>query len=244
VRSGDLAISQVVPSLVDPAYEMPQGTPNQPFKFSSYLVTGNPNPGSPPISPTSQVNGYFIFSICNVSKKHSDMVQSVSTRIASFTPHAGALAAWRSCADGTYNAQSRMADSGGCGDVMLAANEFMQAVFPETASVGDSVTAQVTSSWPTGQDDPNFYPGLPLLLAPGHSLSVAVALTAPTAPGAYTFAFSFAANSAAAVYFSTTKPILVAPITNEWSGQNCVATAMQAQIPAATQPIQYMCPAA
>jgi hypothetical protein len=170
-------------------------------------------------------------------------VRPISVRLASFTPHTGSLVAWSLCNDGTYEAQAQMASTGGCGGG-YSVNEYLHATFAADAAVGATVTASQSSTSPTGPNDPNPFPGLPLSLAPGHSVSVAVVVTVPTAPGTYTFAFGLATGTAAPVYFSTSSPTLFAPITTHWSGQNCTTMAMRAQIPAATQPTYYICPPA
>lgn len=68
-------------------------------------------------------------------------------------------------------------------------------------------------------------------------------MTLPTASGLYTFSLGLSVNSEAPVFFSTTKPVLLATITQEWNGQNCTTDAMMAQIPASSQSY-YICPPA
>jgi hypothetical protein len=123
-------------------------------------------------------------------------------------------------------------------------NERLHASFPGGAGVGATVTASQVSATAITQNDPNPYPPLPLALAPGQSAKVDVTLTAPTAPGTYTFAFGLVVDSAAPAYFSATQPTLYAPVAQAWSGQNCMTSAMQAQIPMATQDTYYICPPA
>lgn len=240
MRVGDLVVSQVAPGISYPAYEIPEGTPQQPLRLAAPMA--NPNPGSVPVNTNKDSDG-LVLSICNDSTSQAHTVRPVSVRVASFTPHTGALVAWNPCADGTYEAQAQALGPGGCGggyDV----NEYLHAAFPGSATTGATVTASQSSTSPAGLNDPNPFPGLPLSLAPGHSLSVSVLVTVPTTPGTYTFAFGLAVDSAAPVYFSTSAPTLYAPITTHWSGQNCIAPPVKSQIPAATQPTYYICPPA
>lgn len=240
-RIGDLAVSPVSRQMYYPAWQVPEGAPDQPLKLAS--AGGNPDPGAIPIGPGGAPDRYFAFAVCNISTSASATLRSVSIRVASFTAHSGALAGWSPCKDGPFDAQRQSTLTLGCGGD-YAANEYLLAAFPHGASVGDSVIARVTSTSPPGPDDPNPYPALPLTLDAGHSAVMAITLVAPASPGTYTFAFGVTAGSAASTYFSTTSPTLYAPITQEWSGQNCLTPAMQSQIPVASQPTSYICPPA
>lgn len=242
VHVGDLVVSQAVYAQRYPAWQIPQGTPNRPLALSSPMA--NPNPGSLPINTLkTDTDGGLVFTICNTSSSRSYTVQPISVRLASFTPFTGALVAWNPCEDLTYDAQMQALGPGGCGGG-YGVNEYVHATFAADAAVGATVKASQSSTSPAGPNDPNPFPGLPLSLAPGHSVSVSVVVTVPTAPGTYAFAFGLATGSAAPVYFSTSSPTLFAPITTHWSGQNCMTAAMKAQIPAATQPTYYICPPA
>jgi len=240
-RVGDLDVSQVAKALSYPDWTIPQGTPNQPLQISS-SATGSPAQGAVAVGSHGTTDGYFTFSVCNLSTSQSYTLQSVSIRVASFTPYSGALSVWSPCEDGTYDAQTQSAFNGGCGGG-FGTNEYLQATFPSNAGVGASVIAQVLST-SAGPNDPNPFPKLPLSLAPGHSVGMAATLSLPTTPGTYTFAFGIAVGSASPTYFSTSSPTLYAPITLDWSGQNCTTTAMKSQIPASTQHTQYICPPA
>lgn len=240
-RIGDLVFSKETKALDYPDWTIPPGTPTQPFRITQ-SATGSPAPGSVEVG-SGATDGYFTFMVCNASTTRAHMLQSVSVRVASFTPYSGPLLAWSPCGDGSFDAQTRTARSGGCGGG-FAANEYLQANFSASAGVGAIVTAQVSSTSPAGPGDPNPYPSLPLSLAPGHMVSMGATLTVPTTPGSYAFAFGLAVDSTSAAYFSTSSSELYAPITQHWTGQNCTTTAMQSQIPAASQPTQYVCPPA
>jgi hypothetical protein len=239
---GDLIVSAVDSHFVNVAEQLPQGTPNRPLKISTNGQLPNINPGATPIAANGQ--GLTVFSVCNGSASQTASLQSVSVRIASFTPYSGALAGWNPCKDGYYDANQQAA-GGGCGGGYLA-NEYLRATFPSGAGVGDTTTGQMISSAPAQPGDPNPYPALPLSIAPGHVVSLAVTAAVPNnAPGAYTLAFGLAIGSAAPAYFATTSPSLYAPIVQEWSGQNCTAASMKSQIPvSAPQGTLYICPPA
>jgi len=241
MRLGDVLVSQAAAGLSYPSYQIPQGTPANPLRLTGPMA--NPDAGAPTVNPSLKGVGGFTFVICNASASHTDTVQSVSARIASFTPYSGALSAWNPCNDGSYDAQAQSVFDGGCGGG-VSVNETLQASFPGNAVAG--ATAQVTqvSTSITGPGQPDPFPPLPLALAPGQSILVSVGVTPPAASGTYTFAFGLAVNTAAPAYFSISAPVLLAPVTREWSGQNCATAAMKALIPAATQSTFYICPPA
>lgn len=237
---GDLITSKIAGAFVATGEQIPQGTANQPLKISSNGQMANINPDATPIG--SSGHGYYTFTICNASSQ-TVTLRSVAVRVASFMPYTGTLAAWDLCKDGFYDANQQLASSGGCGGG-YAANEYLQASFPSSAGVGDSVTAQVTSSSPAEPSDPNPYPKLPLAVAPGKVVSIAATVTTPTAPGTYTFSFGLGVGADAPAYFGAASSALYAPVSQEWSGQNCTEPAMKAQIPASPQGTLYICPPA
>jgi len=239
VRVGDLVASSVTSAFVNNADQIPQGTPNQPLTISTNGQIPNINPSAAPIGSSGQ--GYMVFSVCNGSASQAVSLQSVQARVASFTPFSGALAGWNGCKDGFYDANQQSASNGGCGGGYLA-NEYMQVTFPSGAGVGDVASGKVTSTGSAQPGDPNPYPALQLSIAPGQVVSLAVTVTVPTTPGTYTLAFGLTIGSASPVYFATTSPSLYAPITQAWSGQNCMTPAMQSQIPtSATSGPLYIC---
>lgn len=241
MQMGELVVSAAQFGLTYPATQIPQGTPQQPLALNASGAI--PGAKASPINPQMDEPGGFIFAICNTSSTQSYTIQSVSARIASFTPFSGSLGAWSPCVDGTYDAQTQSASAGGCGGG-VSVNESLHATFAGTAGIGATVTAAQTGASPAAPTDPNPYPSLPVTMAPGQDVSVNVGVTVPKAPGTYTFSLGLAVGSAAPVYFSTTAPALFAPVTAKWTGQNCAAPAMKAQIPASTQHAQYICPPA
>jgi hypothetical protein len=240
VRIGDLLVTTAASGLSYPSAEIAPGTAAKPMQVTSQQMS-QLGAGYPPVAPNLQGSGGYNFLICNPSAQ-AVTVQSVSARVASFTPFSGALAAWNLCRDGFYDAQAKRAGSGGCGGG-IAANEVVQATFASDAGVGATVTATQVSSNATDPSQPNPFPALPMSLASGQSIMVVTSMTPPTASGLYTFSLGLSVNSDAPVFFSTTTPVLLAPITQEWSGQNCTTDAMMAQIPASSQSY-YICPPA
>lgn len=249
---GDLITSQVSTTFAAYGVQIPQGTPNQPLKLSSDGQIANLSPTAAPIGVDSY--GYYSFTVCNPTAQ-AVAVESVWVRVASFTPYSGALAAWEACNNGFYDANQQIYVSGGCGygsagdyAGAYAANEYLEVSLPAQAEIGDSAMDQAISSARTGPGDPNPFPRLPLPLAPGHVLVIAATVTAPVAPGTYTFGFGlvygYALAPDAPQYFATTSPILYAPVTQEWGGKNCLTPAIQTQIPVTSQTTEYICPPA
>src|SRR5262249_29082699 len=241
VRIGDLVVSQAGFGLTYASEQVPDGTPLQPLRVPS---SNSLNPSAPLVNPgMKELPGGFVLSACNVSASRAHTVQSFAVRIAGFSPYGGHLNAWNFCADGSYDAHTGKASVGGCGGG-LAVNEALHATFAADASVGTTVKATQTGTFFTGPHTGGTFPPLPLALAPGKSVSVNIGLTVPTAPGAHTFAFGGAIDGAAPVFFSTSAPSLVAPVTREWDGASCTTPSMKQQIPPAATSTRYICPKA
>ncbi len=86
---------------------------------------------------------------------------------------------------------------------------------------------------------------LTLSLPPNSLLTVGVAFTVPTTPGAYTFVLDAVSGAGTLPYSGSTWPLLNAPIAHMWGGPECNTATMLAQIPAATNPpTPYICPRA
>lgn len=232
VKYGDLVLSQAAPGLWYPSYQLPDGTPLKPLQVPT--STGNPNPSAPPANP----GGQYVLSVCNVSASQHHTVQNISVRLDAFSAYGGQLNAWNPC-DSPYNTQTGTA-GGGCGGG-LAVNEYLQATFPADAAVGASVVAAQQSSANT-TDPTKPFPPLPLKLAPGQSISIALGLKAPSTPGTYTFSIGVSVDDAAPLYISTTPAALYAPVARAWDGQACTTPAMKAQIPDSAMPTYYICP--
>lgn len=230
---GDLLVGGLNTSLRYPTNQVPQSAGNAPLQ-----LTASPT-GMPVFGGADGGGGYF--TVCNNSASQSITLQSVVVRITGFQAFSGPLSAWNGCRDSRYNARTSALASADC-QGSNPANEWLHASFPGSASVGATVTASQVQAVAVTQSDPNPYPALPLALKPGQSAVVDIALTAPSTPGTYTFAFGLSVGSATPEYFDASQPTLYAPVSQEWSGRNCMAANMQAQIPAATQDTYYICP--
>jgi hypothetical protein len=213
-----------------PGYQLPEGLPLAPYKVSPDIV-GKPVSGHALSNP----NTGFAFSICNASASHSHVLSEVGLKILAFTPYSGHLNEVREC--GMVYSRQDGPKGGGCGggsafDMTLAA------VF--AANAGQGAVAIASSNPATSEVGV-----LPVTLAPGHGIFIAITTTLPTAPGTYSYGVGVAVDGGQLVYGTTgTTPALFAPVAHAWDGQYCTSSAMQAQIPPATNPpTYYLCPA-
>jgi hypothetical protein len=238
---GDLIITEARLSLDYPAQQLPDGTPLQPVRLPSQSLSAE-FPDSPPVNPHLKENpaGYQ-FLVCNNAPTQAHVIQSVSVRIASFTPYSGQLSAWQFC-DGTF-VRPQGANAGGCGGYAMF-EEYLHATFPANAGADAAVTAAQISAGGLGPPGATQVTPLPDTLVPGKSLSFDIGLTPPTVPGLYAFAFGLAIDGQPPAFFSTAQPVLLAPVVHKWTGKACEAPAMQAQIPqtVTNPPTLYICP--
>lgn len=241
IKLGDLLVSKAtVSSMSGASDEIPQGTAAKPLQLQGAQLNTT---GSSWVNPRLIGSGGFIFSVCNASASATHTLNAVTVGIATFMPLSGPLAAWNLCQDGSYDAQAQAARTYGCGGG-ASVNETLQATFPASAGVGATATAKQVGTDVTGPGQPNPFPPLPLVMKPGEGVLVAVGVTQPTAPGSYVFALGLRIDGRPATVFANSAPLLFAPVTQEWNGQNCEAAAMKSQIPAASQPTYYICPPA
>src|SRR5690348_11927267 len=98
---GDLIVTEARLSFPYAAQQLPDGTPLQPVQLPGPSLSAE-FPDSPPVNPHLKENpaGYE-FLVCNNTPTQAHVIQSVSVRIASFTPYSGRLSAWQFC-DGTF----------------------------------------------------------------------------------------------------------------------------------------------
>lgn len=241
IKLGDLLVSKAtISSLSGASNEIPQGTAAKPLPLQGSQLNST---GSSWVNPHLIGSGGLTFTVCNTSASATHTLNAVTVGIATFTPLSGSLAAWNLCQDGSYDAQAQAARIYGCGGG-ASVNETLQATFPASAGAGATTTAKQVGTDVTGPGQPNPFPPLPLALQPGESVLVAVGVTQPTTPGSYVFALGLRVDGRPATVFANTAPLLFAPVTQEWSGKNCEAAAMKAQIPVASQPTYYICPPA
>lgn len=152
----------------------------------------------------------------------------------------GKLDAWTFC-DGSYNAATKQAGQAGCG---FCANETLKATFHTTTAGADaSVTSVGSDKDFVGGCGPVVFGALPVSLKPHQAIFVNIDVALPSTPATYTFAFGVVQDSAAPSYLPASRPTLLAPITHKWTGNACTLPTMQSQIPPASSPTYYICPA-
>jgi hypothetical protein len=193
------------------------------------------------VNPSIESNGY-LFYLCNGSQSTPHTISSVSVRIDTLTPFSGRLLEWPAC----RSAYSRSFPGGsGCGGG-FASDEGLQASFPAGAAQGAAVTAAQIGTSQTNSTSPGSppYGPLPVQIAPGRAIALIVGIKLLNPSGTYTFAVGISLDGAAPAYSQPTRPVLLAPVAQTWTGPACEAPAMQSQIPPATNPpTYYICPA-
>lgn len=230
-------------NIASPARKLPDGTPLAPFRLASGDALNTQLPLDPAVSPnmTAGSGGYWL-SVCNSSPTTAHVIRGVSVRIESATLYSGELDAWNVC-DGSYNAATKQAGEAGCGGGFCA-NETLKATFDSTtAGANAAVTAGESDRDVAGGCGPVVFGPLPVSLKPHQAIFMNIGVVLPSAPATYTFAFGVAQDSAAPSYLPASRPTLLAPITHKWTGTACTSSAMQSQIPPASSPTYYICPA-
>jgi hypothetical protein len=230
VRAGDLLLE---PAFTDPQtilLQLPDGTPLKPLKVPQQTTTGQ-YPGW----PTSTLDAGPVFAVvCNGSTSTAHTIQGARVKLTAFTAYTAQLSEWDVCA-GSYARPAGVTNN--CGDRGgPPMDEGLQAAFAANAQPGTIVTAtqQPSSSGTFGP--------LPAVLPPGVFMYLYIGVTAPSAPGTYTFAVSLTADGAALPFTDGTS-MLLAPVAHVWNGQACTSSSMLAQIPPATNPpTPYICP--
>jgi hypothetical protein len=246
---GGLAVAQqtIFGNLAYPAKKLPDDLPLKPYQVQ--LPNGQPDPALVPVNPSLYKGGGYVIVICNISSvPHT--VKRIDARIAAVTPISVAPNVAPSC-QGPY-ARQYGSIGGGCGGADYE-NEYMLAAFSPSAGVGATVTATQTDSntcqYSTGCVT-NYGP-LPVTLRAGQGMTIEIGMASLsnatpvfTTPGYYTFSFGVGVDGAAPVFAATSSQALLTPSVREWTGDACLSSAMQAQIPpATTPPSYYLCPA-
>jgi hypothetical protein len=85
---------------------------------------------------------------------------------------------------------------------------------------------------------------LPVTLTPGHVLQAQITINPPSTPGSYAYRIGVAIDGAGPIYPTAATPAIVqASVAHTWNGDACLTSAMQSQIPPATDPpTYYICP--
>jgi hypothetical protein len=230
VRDGELLL---LPAFTDPdtlLYQLPDGTPLAPLKLPAQDSTGHF--ASWPDSTLGTTSVYV--AVCNGSATTAHLIQGARVKLTAFTAYSAHLSEWDYCA-GSYTRPAGVTPNN-CDRGTAPIDEGLQAVFTANALPGTVVTAT--------QPAPPFegFGPLPATLPAGSIMYLNVQLTAPTAPGTYTFAVSITADGTDAPFTAGTA-MLLAPVAHVWNGQACTAASMLAQIPPATNlPTPYICP--
>lgn len=225
-----------------PHSKVPDGTPLRPLQIQyGQSTSGVAMSVDPPTNPDMREHfGGYGFTICNLSSNQSHVVQAVSVQIASEVADASPLNEWGWC-DSPFDGQSRQGGEGGCGGAYFA-GEYLHATFALSAGSGASVPAAQVKS---GNDDPagDGYPfgPLPVTLKPGVALPINVGMTPPTALATYTFTFQITVDGGTTT--ASAPPTLLGPVAHEWGGSACMSSSMESQIPQASSPTYYLCPA-
>jgi hypothetical protein len=191
---------------------------------------------------SNQLPSGYTFALCNHSTSQTHSVTSVSIRIDLVVPYTGQLSEWPGCTH-AYT-RSQLPGAVGCGNPL---DDYLQASFPAHPTVGSiAMATQVSTSYSgiNGYPPPPLSP-MPVALAPGQGLIIAVDPVIPGAAATYTFTLGVAVDTAAAAFVSPAPPVLLAPVAHDFTGNACQTAAMQAQIPTATtQVVFYVCPVA
>jgi len=238
VSLGDLHVTRVIFEFSYPSYELPAPLDSsKPFPLPANIPdnTGTTGP-VPPVNPN--VGDFFGYEldICNTSASASHVINAITVGIAAFTPYSGQLNTWNPCSP-AYQRPNGVG-GGGCGGGGLD-GEGLHATFAPNASTGAQVTAAQVS---TGQDaNGESVPPLPIKLGPGQRIGINLGLTPPTALGMYTFAFALGYDNTSAAPISTMPPTLFDSAAIAWSGSNCDAHALLAQIPTSDTQNRYVC---
>jgi hypothetical protein len=244
VRLGDLLVTGPgFTNIASPARKLPNGTPLAPFHLANGDTIDALLPPDPAVSPnmTSGSGGYGL-SVCNSSPATTHVIGGVSVGIESATPYSGELNAWNPC-DGFYDAVTKQAGEAGCGGGFCA-NETLKATFDTTTAGANATVTSVESDRDVaGGCGPVVFGPLPVTLKPRQAIFINIGVALPSASETYTFVFGVAQDSAAPSYLPASRPTLLAPITHRWTGTACTSSAMQSQIPPASSPTRYICPA-
>ncbi|HEY1388875.1 MAG TPA: hypothetical protein VGF38_10050 [Ktedonobacterales bacterium] len=229
-HAGDLLFEPTIASVDIPLQPLPAGAPLQPLKIPAQDTTGQ-YAGWPTatIGATS-----LLFAVCNASTSTAHTIQGARVKLTNFVAYTSQLNVWDYC-DGFY-ARPAGVTANNCDRGSAPVDEQIQAAFTSVAQPGTVVTA----SQPNTQS--GSFGSLPAALPPGSVMYLNVAITAPTAPGTYTFAVAPTADGAS-FPFTNGVSLLLAPIVHHWNGQACTTSGMLAQIPPATNPpTGYICP--
>jgi hypothetical protein len=226
------------------SYQLPADLPVAPWPLPGAIGSDQLDQqlgGAPNLNPAIGQGAGILLTVCNTSAQPLTLT-GAQVAVANFTPATGAVDAWNGCDGAFVRPQGQF--GGGCGGAIIA-DETMSATF--AASAGKGATATAAQNGANGQ---NGFGPLPVTLKPSASIMLLISLTRPSALGTYAFAVSVttsaAGGSSAMSAYAPLPPQLFALVAHKFTGQACLAAAMQAQIPAqVTNPATYyICPEA
>ena len=238
VVMGDLHVTKAIFEFSWPSYELPATLDaSKPFPLPANIPDYSGATGPvPPVNPTVSDTFGYALDICNTSRTTSHVIKAITVSIAAFTPYSGQLNSWNTCTPAYQRPNGVI--GGGCGGGS-AEGEGLHATFASNASAGAQVTAAQVS---TGTDENGGHvPPLPIKLGPDQRIRINLGLTPPTAQGSYTFTFSLSYDNTPAATISTMPPTLFDSAAVEWSGSNCAAPTLLAQIPTSDTQNRYVC---
>lgn len=226
-----ISIPQRYTSLDYPEELMPNDAPNAPYQIPAGAVTSfHPNPSVNPSLDT----GYVLQACNRTSVTHT--VTSLSVTIASFTPSSGPVTVWHICQDGPYDTATKQTTGGSGGAAGQV--DMLAATLPSDSSGASAPAVANTRFNASGAP-------LPIALGPNKSLALLIAVNGLTSQGTYALRFGVSVDDAALVTMIPSDGVfLIAPTPRVWTGTACLVPAMQAQIPATTQHMYYVCPPA
>jgi hypothetical protein len=233
---GDMLVAPA--TLAIAAVKLPDDTPLTPLVVQDRITPSMG--GSSPANPSATFRGGYTFAVCNRSITQMHTIAGVSMRIDTVTPYAGHLKEWPSCT-GAYT-RSHLPGAAGCGNPF---DDYLQATFSAQPQAGTITAAtQLAHSYSgiNGSPPPVLGP-LPVTLTPGQGLVISVIPVIPGASATYSFTLGVAVDSMPTAFVSSALPVLLAPVEQEYTGDACQTSPMQAQIPpAADPPVFYVCP--
>lgn len=235
VQVGELQLSTYqAPFFYSNNVQVPDGTPLAPVKVARQ-ASGAIDIPSGWFQPTNP--GALVFRVCNLSSARSYTLRAVSATITALSRYTGQLNQWDHCQP-VYSRSYGLVD--GCGDSgWQGPSYWFDAAFASSAGVG-TTAATVRENPPAGSP---YVWAFPVTIPPGKGLELGVVLKAYPTPGTYRFSFGVTMDGQAPVETAQTNPVLFAPVAHSWDGKSCQSSAMQSQIPPATNPpTYYICP--
>ena len=223
--SGDLRFTALNPMTMYGPYQLPDALPLKPYALKG---PGQYLDGLPAVNVSM-----YSFMVCNASKTQTHVLRDVKVKLESFVADTNAINTSQYCIR-LYSRQG-MLDQTGCGGGYGGGDAQVKASFAATSAVG---TVASTVDADTDQ------PLAPLSIVPGYGVSIFVNVTPPSTPGTATYRIGYAFDTGGPIYPA---PASVAVTTSTklraWDGNSCLPTAMQQQVPPATNPpTYYICP--